>query len=817
MAESAETHLRVYCICGQKMRVSAKMYGLPGKCVACRQKIRIPRPDEIGEGVTEIYLKDHPEFLRKPGRSRGRGKRAEKERGRRPQVRDEERVETVVEREGEDAGAVAVAEKPREAALEEDGARVSTVPLDVLEPLRNVCSVQYKLERRLESLGAAKNADRAELEGALARLRRVRQDLDEQLRQMLMEVAIELATTQEKIVQTGLSGRLGEVPYPVYRETMDRLRRRRDRLEKRQHNLRGWLATRDPHLAGGYLDLPVDAIPEEGFTITLPSEPDETDALLNQHLSALRDALHRLAQANRKLAEMDRMEREASSKRAGRGFKEARADCRAERKMAKEGVAFYRERLRQLSNDYNGDVQVADAQTDLARGRLQVGEITRSQFDGIEAQLREGKTDAAKARDLIRRSLQARAADELPYPRGSFLGRLALSRGGAPVELDSWIAWVAALLMGLSIFLPSVGNLSLVGAFIEFGDVTEIVRWAFLGPVIFGAAVALAAGIPDTRPRGRVLAVVWVVGTALGAYMLQQAQYGIDPISERFRVGPHWLIRPGLLVLVLADVGALAAVGIGLAVLGGQRVWFAGTVAAGSLAVLLAFTDTAGLFVPRPTVAVQVDEGGATVSVANQGRRGLHLMARGSDARGAYLYTVERRVGPASWSSIGDTRTALSNGAVATIAPGSAYVQRLQLTPGDFRVTLRSGATGVALTESFTVVGPPAPPEPPAPTPSPEPPASGTVVPLPPAPVTPAPPAEARLSGVFSTQDGQPRFSFIVADAEGTERRVVAGLGQELYDGWIVTEYNPDLLAVTLARDGALVVLRTGERGTLAP
>ena len=41
------------------------MYGLPGKCIACRQKIRLPREDELGEGISEIYIKDHPHLLRK--------------------------------------------------------------------------------------------------------------------------------------------------------------------------------------------------------------------------------------------------------------------------------------------------------------------------------------------------------------------------------------------------------------------------------------------------------------------------------------------------------------------------------------------------------------------------------------------------------------------------------------------------------------------------------------------------------------------------------------------------------------------------------
>ncbi len=51
------------------MRVSQEMFGRPGKCVAYRQKIRIPALDELPADVHEIYLKDHPEFLRAPAPS----------------------------------------------------------------------------------------------------------------------------------------------------------------------------------------------------------------------------------------------------------------------------------------------------------------------------------------------------------------------------------------------------------------------------------------------------------------------------------------------------------------------------------------------------------------------------------------------------------------------------------------------------------------------------------------------------------------------------------------------------------------------------
>ena len=68
MPEASSTDLRLYCLCGQKMKITSNMFGKPGKCVACRQKIRIPSREELPAGTHTLYLKDHPEYLRAPKR-----------------------------------------------------------------------------------------------------------------------------------------------------------------------------------------------------------------------------------------------------------------------------------------------------------------------------------------------------------------------------------------------------------------------------------------------------------------------------------------------------------------------------------------------------------------------------------------------------------------------------------------------------------------------------------------------------------------------------------------------------------------------------
>ncbi|MCL4216026.1 MAG: hypothetical protein KJ052_03335, partial [Candidatus Hydrogenedentes bacterium] len=61
------SQVRLFCRCGQKMRITPDMYGRAGRCVSCGQKLWIPRREDIAPNTTRIDLKDHPELLRKTG------------------------------------------------------------------------------------------------------------------------------------------------------------------------------------------------------------------------------------------------------------------------------------------------------------------------------------------------------------------------------------------------------------------------------------------------------------------------------------------------------------------------------------------------------------------------------------------------------------------------------------------------------------------------------------------------------------------------------------------------------------------------------
>ncbi|MCC6143010.1 MAG: hypothetical protein IT368_04285, partial [Candidatus Hydrogenedentes bacterium] len=219
--------LRIYCICGQKMRVNPSMLGRPGKCIACRQKIRIPRADEIPARASEIFLKDHPEFLRNGNA------------GRTPDDFD---------------GTV----PSDDVALGNEGDDVESVAIDILPPLRELCSFEHKILQRLEVLRPASREgaearERADLIRYRAMVRQAKAALEESLRQRLMDVAQQLGAAKEKLNRAAAAVRVGEMSYGEYQKSATALRHQRERLERRRQNLRGWLAVSDPHMAGGYL------------------------------------------------------------------------------------------------------------------------------------------------------------------------------------------------------------------------------------------------------------------------------------------------------------------------------------------------------------------------------------------------------------------------------------------------------------------------------------------------------------------------------------------------------------------------------------
>jgi hypothetical protein len=814
MQGSETTPLRIYCVCGQKMKVSEDMFGKPGKCVACRQKIRIPLPDEIPPNTDVLYLKDHPEFLRKV-------------KGKKPDGPPVEEVEV-----------------PPVPELDRKGrVRRGVGPLDVLEPLRILTSLDAKVQRQVD---AAKAVDKREgpsvggpaagdLRGYRSRIRAAMTDLEEELRQRLMETAIELAATQEKIAELNLAVRVGEIAFADYQVQVDRLRRKRDNYERRQINLRGWLTIDDPHRAGGFVDLPFDQIPKGGFRVTFPNEIGDSTTLLDWHIEALRQAFGRRAAAERKLAEVKRMKPPPGS--TDKPIEGAKAEAKAELERAQSQVSYSRDRLEQLADDYSNDIQSIDAQLDHTRGRMQVGQIRRDEFNSIEDSLIRSKTDLVKARSLLVRAINANSAGEVPRVRGTFVERLAHTRPTLQAPADAWIAWVAAALVLGALFLPVIGELSPIQAVRAHAASAGSHHWLLSFPIASALALVVASLLPGGYLRGMTYCGIWVLMCVLSTAFLHEAKYVDNPVAEGLRTGGPLLLRPGVIVYVLGVIVAgIAAAAALVPVREGRMVFPAAT-----LVTLLGLggilSDWGGLRVPVPRVSVaqqivtevQPPAYDAIVSVQNNGGR-LLVVASQATMKNAYELKVERKSSTGSWQDVGVPVAAKIGDIVLTgppalqsrapVLPGQYAQFSYRLQPGSYRAVLVQAGVETKAQQEFTLdaLGPDLAPPPETTREAPREQAPGPETPTPPGPTFGGRlSANMELNGIVASPDRPPRFSIKLTRPDGATQERVVSIGDEVYEGWTVAEFNPEQLTLTLRGGSRVLIVRRGETHLLDP
>ena len=820
------------------MKVSEDMYGLPGKCIACRQKIRLPRLDEIPEGDRELYLKDHPHLLRKPKRPRDLEKETVEAQQALSAAKPLHKEST-----GEDTP---ITELDIDETGDQRHSRQSqSIPLDFLEPLSRVISLERKLKRKQDVLQKYKNSDKtlkAELKGQLAQVHVVRNEIDEQLRQLLMETAIELTSTQEKVSQTQVSARVGEIPFQQYQDTVYRLRSRRDQLERRQLNLRGWLATTVPHVAGDYVDLSIKDLPHNGQRITLPPEPGGDESLLKSHAHGLRDALEKRAVAERQIEEVKRMETHTPEDDST--IHDAREEARAKRRKAKARSTYYQSRLKQLKQDLNGDLETIESQLDAARDRLSINEIDRAGFDQIEKELKQAKIDIMKGLSVADRALTANTSQDVPEPQGTFLERLGFS-GSKTSKPITIMTWAAAMSLWLTILLPTVSNLSLLQAFAEFNNAGSNAIWLILLPLVGGIGIALTTILPNPVMRGTTQ-IGWL-GLLIftSAYFIHEASYSLDPMAARFRSGTEWPFRPGFFFAYLATALLGSA-----AIISFQKNVAARSASLAFIAILIGavsflFTDGFGSLRPEPYIEISLgatsterQEQSASIWIENRGNRDMYLVSRRSDARNSYVYSLDRQIGANSWSEIPPSSESenpkagtLAN--VHIIAPGDRMALNFILTPDDYRVQLVAGASGDIISKPFSIdmpAGVNLSSEIMVPEPAPEIPPTVPVTydepntdmnddlteplfpdTIPPPLDTPEVEDMVELKGILTSPDGTPRFSLMLTEKDNSSSRFMLSLGEDLWMGWVVTEFNPTRGTITIQKEDRLLILRRGD------
>lgn len=810
MAEDGKAYLRIYCLCGQKMKVDEKMFGHRARCITCRQKLRVPRADEIPEGMTELHLKDHPEFLRNGG-----PKEAKNDTPPPPKPASDPNIESGLDR-----------ETPR-------GDARTQIPLDVLEPLRLLCSLEYRLVR--ERTGDGEEASALDLEEDTSDLDKVfkaRTDLNEALRTQLEQVEGELKGLREDLVQLTLAVRTGDRDFVKTQAVFLRLRCRRDHIERRRINLRGWLACDDPYLAGGYYaHASVDRIPDRGFRIASPPEPDLPRPLIEQHTEGLRDALEALERADRRFGATERLATEG--KTGITVLESSMLESIAERKRAEAAILFFRNRLRRLERDVLSDLQAVEGQLERARTRWADGDLSRPQFAALRRGLRAAQGDLTRTGELASTALSASRAQDVPHVRRTAAARHQPRTGlGAGFGTDAWLAFGAALLLMLCLLTPMQDGVS---PFLSLRiDAMAPLRMWLLG-VFASAALVLGAGfVPSRHTRGWLLAGLWAMMCLAGAVWLRRAADDPGPVGQALHQGGigMWLLHPGMVLAILASLGVIAAAWFALAPgAASLRFMLAGGMAATcalAAGVATGFGESQPPEVYLSCASFPRGNGGdlvyeTVVTVGNKGGRVLVLALDASGELNACRYVLERGQTGGAWMEMGLPSETRLDGAPARtpshqliVKPGGEAALTYELPAGRYRIRVtQPWAPGDEKAASFSLSAWPRSPEPARmPPDKPQEPPKEETVPDDQAQETvepPAPEVTATLRGLASVEGRDLRFAFTLSQPDGTSANHDVALGEDLSEGWRVVEYNDELETVTLGREGEFLVLHGGE------
>lgn len=802
--EGAELEpFRIYCLCGQKMRVAPEMHGKPGKCVACRQRIRVPHVDELPEGCREIHLKDHPEFLRPRPAPQKAAPRSE----------------------GTPSPALA-ASTPVPAEPSAPDGRSEIEPLDILDSLRLVCSFDYIVHKKLDEFRdgqptAPVHPDKNALMRYRGLARKARERLDEAMRAHLEQTCAQLMNINEQAARAMLAVRVGDMPYEGYVAAACALRERREWIERRKRNLLGWLTVKDPYRAGGLLSVRFEDVPSGELELPPEEVSEEDTPLLHRAVESLRAAYAAMAKAELHLREREQLRRE--NRVGGANLEELRSDRVAARERAQAAIEFHRSRLKQLAQDIDNDLKAIEAHLDVARKRFQSGQWEEGAYHAVEMRLLKAQSDNGRAAALAHRALMARSARDMPNPEGTFLQRLVRpdKPGIQTFGVDSYLLWAAGIALAANLMPLAVASQN--GADMLF--VRGIAVAMFLGAFVSGAIGA----IPNRRTRGVLALSFWPVIAIGGAHCIQELRWGMDPLGVALRADPLWYFKPAIAIYAVAAALIGVAGVLASSAFKGWR-WLPVPLIAGVLLAALAIvTDGLGAFAARPSVegpeeilpvAARPGWYQATFTVRNAGARPLWLGGSYPKEPSAARVMAEREYEDGQWQLAGaPTGTKppkapqwlkQNESPVVMLEAGEAAAVQFLLPPGDYRVHLVAKVPEDH--ESFLPfsVGDGSefdtePPDSSAP-PEESDPQSHEV-----SSIQAGENAEVRLRGVLAGEDRDIVLQVEVTPPGSNPISQRLSVGDPVYGPWRAAEYNASTNKLTLSDGTRFLVLATGE------
>ncbi len=501
MSEPKDAELRIYCICGQKMRVQPDMYGKPGRCVACRQKIRIPAREELPPGITELYLKDHPEYLRKKS--------------------TREKSEPISESSLEEEQVLS------------DFSGVYSLPLDTLEILQVLINAEYKAQRYLQALRQKKpigKESKTDLLEILSKIRRMRASLDDKIKIRREEVLEQLKQVEKEIGKIVVSFRTGDINFKHYWKNIVPLRLRRERLARRRKNLEGWLSTVSPELAGGNIDIDFSNLPDKIPEIVFPlDEQEENISVLSLLVKEIQKYIVLRADVEHQNAEWRKMIEtgKVSPEIGERGLAEGEARL----KIIQSAIAFYRERLEQLVSDCDLDLESIEKAISRIDKQKEAHIIDINKARELQEELFQARLDLMRTKDTARRTISANSRFDIPSLQGTFIARIGPDRGEMEIGTDSWIAWFCSTLLILLIMIPMTQNQGFVP--------TKILMLMVVGLFVSAILLALVGSIPYRRWRGIGLSILWIIYVLLFSTYFNFAWYSLTQVGGDLRASPY--------------------------------------------------------------------------------------------------------------------------------------------------------------------------------------------------------------------------------------------------------------------------------------
>ena len=797
---------RLVCVCGQRMVVDPGMYGQPGKCPACRRKLWMPYAEEVAAFGPVIYVAQHREFLREPGqRVRAAdqtqipgvqadapqpapepreaegppdagpdsadappaepthptpvpekdlaGLPPESEAEPVPQAAREYPAEPAPDavpaqtlREKSDAGATDSngEHSPEHAAGPEDR------PVDPQPALQILLSAVAHCEARLARLRQDPTAhpDEIELvEGWLRLARTARWKLDREFRSSLVETSDALRAVLRDIGKTVARFRAGSLTPDEYFEKISALRERREILERKRVNLRGWLRAETPEDVGGkvhrdWAEMDFDSVRPEW-----PAGPSGRGSLLSWITDSLREALRAMREAQ--VEEEQWLHASPGSGETDLAVRQSGIhDARCLRRMAADRVEFLHQRLREILMDIHTDIEVLN---DYGRTAVQkAGGPQTETARAIADRLAAAGADLRRQRAWARDALAALFPEEVPG------GPVTLFRNlGAPEGRQRFSIEILPALASAFLFLILAG---VAGS------------WMFAGLFAgMGLLIVPALLLRTLRLRAGGILTLWGVSSIpVGMVVLRGMQQTAAEALPPLMAMAGWLCLGILFWVILRGVPA-------------QLTRFAAS------ATLVLALLAAGIAVQALTASTPVRATEITGRPADTNARAQTTAPPGSAAPPLAPPAISKPAQdntalPATSETNPDSSASDTTLNPPPLPPAAqiAYSIPIRIPP-----VVPDGAidpTGIDASGSDNAAADPAP-------------LTSQIT--------------AELRGVLRSENRPPRFKVVFRSPAG-EQTVDALLGERLFGLWTAREYNAEDSSLTLVNGGRYVILKKG-------